>query len=89
MAVNVAQFVRFPRNLGKWIKRGKNHYKHGRVESCSQANRVSRFCKSKMFLNTYFESLILKQLFDKLRLSCLAKLAFQLTNIIFKIGGTI
>ncbi len=35
MAVTLAQFLWFLQNEGKWIKRGKNHYKHGHVNSCS------------------------------------------------------
>ncbi len=34
MAVTVAQSFLFIRMV-KWIKRGKNHYKHEHVESCS------------------------------------------------------
>ncbi len=42
-----------------------------------------------IFLNTDVISLILQQLFDKLRLSQLEKLSFKWTNIILEIGGTI
>ncbi len=31
MAVTLAQFLWFPQNERKWIKRGKNHSKHGHV----------------------------------------------------------
>ncbi len=35
MAATLAQFLIFLQSEGKWIKRGKNHYWHGNVESCS------------------------------------------------------
>ncbi len=86
MSVSSAQFLRFLQNVGKWIKRGQNLSKHGRVESCGSANRelvasVTDRCYDitctkigrVVFLNTYFQSLILKQLCDKLRLSWLEK----------------
>ncbi len=38
MAVTLAQFLWFLQNEGKWIKRGKNHYKHEHIESCHSAN---------------------------------------------------
>ncbi len=33
MAVTLAQFLWFLQNKGKWIKRGKNHYRHEQTES--------------------------------------------------------
>ncbi len=78
MAVTLAQFLSFLQSEGKWIKRSKNHYKHEHVESCSWANRelvisVRDRCSDvtytmigcAVFLNTHFQSLMLKLLYNK------------------------
>ncbi len=90
--VAMARFLSLLHNKGRWIIRGKNHYKHEHAESW--------FCKRSLLrrhlredwvcsVSKCFQSLTLQQSCDRLRPSRLAKLSFKLTNILFENGRAI